>query len=70
MTMPHLMNCQHSTDGWCLECVKELQEERDDLEDELGKAMSVVYASEEFLAGNYDEDLFQDAVNKYREVDE
>ena len=24
MTMPHLMNCAHSEDGWCLECVKEL----------------------------------------------
>ncbi len=24
MTMPHLMNCQHSEDGWCLECVKAL----------------------------------------------
>ena len=23
MTMPHLMNCSHSPDGWCLDCVKE-----------------------------------------------
>jgi hypothetical protein len=22
MTMPHLMNCQHSEEGWCLDCVK------------------------------------------------
>lgn len=29
MTMPHLMNCSHSPDGWCLECVKELWEERE-----------------------------------------
>jgi prefoldin subunit 5 len=21
MTMPHLMNCAHSEDGWCLDCV-------------------------------------------------
>jgi hypothetical protein len=21
MTMPHLMNCSHSPDGWCLDCV-------------------------------------------------
>ena len=27
MTMPHLMNCSHSEDGWCLECVKELNSE-------------------------------------------
>lgn len=25
MTMPHLMNCSHSCDGWCLECVKDMQ---------------------------------------------
>lgn len=24
MTMPHLSNCQHSSDGWCLDCVKKL----------------------------------------------
>jgi hypothetical protein len=22
MTMPHLMNCQHRDDSWCLDCVK------------------------------------------------
>ena len=27
MTMPHLMNCPHSEDGWCLSCVKELWDE-------------------------------------------
>jgi hypothetical protein len=31
MTIPYLMNCPHSDDSWCLECVKELGEksERD-----------------------------------------
>ncbi len=24
MTMPHLSNCEHQGDGWCLVCVKEL----------------------------------------------
>lgn len=24
--MPHLMNCPHTGDGWCLECVDELQQ--------------------------------------------
>ena len=28
MTMPHLMNCSHSADGWCLQCVKELWDEQ------------------------------------------
>lgn len=27
MTMPHLMNCPHSHEGWCINCVKELWEE-------------------------------------------
>jgi hypothetical protein len=26
MTMPHLMNCPHSAEGWCLDCVKELHD--------------------------------------------
>lgn len=25
VTMPNLMNCPHSIDGWCLDCVKALQ---------------------------------------------
>lgn len=28
MTMPHLMNCGHDENGWCLACVKE---QHDDL---------------------------------------
>ncbi len=27
MTMPHLMNCSHSDDSWCLDCVKQLYDE-------------------------------------------
>jgi hypothetical protein len=27
MTMPHLMNCDHSDSGWCLDCVKKLHDE-------------------------------------------
>ncbi len=29
MTMPALMNCKHSADGWCIECVKKLTRDRD-----------------------------------------
>lgn len=28
MTMPHLHNCPHHEDGWCLSCVKQLHDER------------------------------------------
>lgn len=28
MTMPQLQNCEHSPDGWCLSCVRELWNSR------------------------------------------
>lgn len=31
MTMPHLMNCAHSPDGWCLDCVAKLAADNDHL---------------------------------------
>lgn len=31
MTMPHLMNCIHSDSGWCLACVKQLNDEKERL---------------------------------------
>lgn len=31
MTMPHLMNCEHQAEGWCLDCVGKLQAECDAL---------------------------------------
>lgn len=31
MTMPQLMNCEHQGDGWCLDCVMDLVNERDRL---------------------------------------
>lgn len=27
MTMPHIMNCEHSEEGWCLDCVKKMHDE-------------------------------------------
>lgn len=32
MTMPHLMNCDHSGDGWCLDCVNKLYIENEQLQ--------------------------------------
>lgn len=37
MTMPHLMNCGHSDDGWCLACVKTLEDDRYNTVIEAGK---------------------------------
>lgn len=38
--MPHLMNCLHSDDGWCLDCVKSLHNELEAIRDALTKARS------------------------------
>lgn len=35
MTMPHLHNCSHQDEGWCLDCVKELWEEKESMRDYL-----------------------------------
>lgn len=42
MTMPHLMNCDHSEEGWCLGCVKALWEERRELEEECERLEKLV----------------------------
>jgi len=46
--MPHLMNCPHSEEGWCLACVKEQWEELDKLKD----AARVVVSRMEKIRGN------------------
>lgn len=43
MTVPHLMNCPHSDDGWCLACVVELGSERDQLRDVLHRIGDVAH---------------------------
>ena len=32
MTIPTMMNCGHRDEGWCLACVRKLEEKRYDLE--------------------------------------
>lgn len=42
MTMPHLMNCPHDDDGWCIPCVRALCDRADNLEaslDDIRNAM-------------------------------
>ena len=38
MTMPHLSNCEHQADGWCLECVGKLHAQVEELKDVLSEA--------------------------------
>lgn len=47
MTMPHLMNCLHSDDGWCLSCVKEMHQELESIKQQGG------FASNEGKDGDY-----------------
>lgn len=37
MTMPHLMNCEHLADGWCLDCVGALHAKAERLEEDAGR---------------------------------
>ena len=40
--MPHLMNCPHSSDGWCLACVAEKQEEIEKLRGAMERSLASV----------------------------
>ena len=43
MTMPHLSNCAHQGEGWCLSCVKVLEDARFQLEIELDSNKNPIY---------------------------
>ena len=58
MTMPHLMNCDHSEDGWCLDCVKRLHDESEKTRSDWLDAMAIVNAAEEFKAGRISTSAF------------
>jgi hypothetical protein len=47
MTMPHLMNCPHDEDGWCLKCVKKLYDEKEAVQYQLDLAYEDIRALEE-----------------------
>jgi hypothetical protein len=43
MTMPHLMNCDHDEEGWCLSCVKQMHDELERERDQARTAARVIY---------------------------
>lgn len=49
MTMPHLMNCDHSDSGWCLKCVNALYDEKYDAVIEAGKYEYALHATTQRL---------------------
>lgn len=54
--MPHLMNCSHDSDGWCLDCVQAMGEENINLTVEKMELVEIVVT---LLGGEVD-----DAVRK------
>lgn len=65
--MPHLMNCRHLGDGWCLDCVKELHDCRSDLLAACKAALDNDESSEGFCGRNMDDGLrkeLRDAIAK------
>jgi hypothetical protein len=55
MTMPHLMNCPHSEDGWCLSCVKKQVDAAEKLQEASRNAASQCYGfSDGLLKVEYD----------------
>lgn len=42
MTVPHLMNCPHTNDGWCAQCVAELGNENLRLRAALDKCRDIM----------------------------
>lgn len=51
MTMPHLMNCAHSSSGWCLPCVKDLHDKGEKAYQDYLSLLPVTYAAEELADG-------------------
>lgn len=50
MTMPHLSNCPHSEDSWCMDCVAEAW--RDDYNDGLTAGIQVASQIADWMLGN------------------
>lgn len=75
MTMPHLMNCMHSEEGWCIPCVKELhadfetaENESRRLRQERDELLPVVYAAEEWACGRISATQFGEVIaDAYRD---
>lgn len=67
--MPHLMNCSHSTDGWCLACVKDLhadfetaEAESQKIRKERDELLPVAYAAEEWACGRITATQFAEVI--------
>ena len=74
MTMPHLMNCQHSDSGWCLECVKKMHDDYeaslDEMRSDYADVMVVYNAACDFVASDISEEQFIQIVVDMSEEDE
>jgi len=55
MTMPHLMNCDHSEE-WCLDCVKKMHDEH---EQQVSQLQSTIAELRSRIEWSLPEDEFQ-----------
>jgi hypothetical protein len=64
MTMPHLSNCVHQGDGWCLDCVKILWEKNEKLEME-NKNLKDIICQANKVVGDYIKMNSEEFCNRY-----
>lgn len=67
MTMPHLMNCDHTGEGWCLACVKKLWEELEALRDksDMGNPVSLTKTDHHLLCLGVLADVYRVSKTRY-----
>jgi hypothetical protein len=70
MTMPHLSNCPHDGDGWCIDCVKAMHSELERMTElnTLYKELTVLQTD---LIASKDEQIakYEDLVKKIKVFD-
>ena len=67
MTMPHLMNCNHQDEGWCLDCVKEMHDSSKMIIKAMRKFMPHVTAKDIAQADTETAKYLEDLRNKYND---
>lgn len=69
MTMPHLMNCPHSDDSWCLACVNDLHGKAEFFQEQLSHLLAAIHGDGgHHTAEVGEEQSVVDAINKWFEV--
>lgn len=70
MTMPHLENCLHHPDGWCLDCVKDQHEEMEKYQALWVRCLPAVRASADYSCGRISFNEFVSIIEDYHSVNQ